>query len=232
MAAASVLLASNWVALSRASAASTASGPKNPTQRTNPNRRHTMTATPAASPASTVDRLRRLYFVRFIFAAAWAATFAGVGSSLDAGAITLLILYPAFDVAAAVIDERSSRNPVLYVNMTLSAAAAIGIAFASTDDIPAVLRVWGAWAITAGLVQLFVAIKRRAMGGQWAMILSGGISVVAGASFVIGASNGTSMKGLAGYAALGGLFFLISAVRLLRASKTATSTPATLSQAR
>ena len=172
----------------------------------------------AAIPASTVDHLRRLYFVRFVFAAAWAGTFAGIGSSLDAASITLLILYPAFDVAAAAFDARTSRNPVLYANMVISTAAAIGLAFAAADDIPAVLRVWGVWAIVAGLVQLFLALKRRGLGGQWAMILSGGISVIAGASFLGQASGATSMKLCAGYAGLGGLFFLISAVRLLRTS--------------
>jgi uncharacterized membrane protein HdeD (DUF308 family) len=172
----------------------------------------------AASDTNTVDHLRRLYFVRFVFAAAWAATFAAVGSSLDAAAITLLILYPVFDVAAAAFDARTSRNPVLYVNMAISTAAAIGFAIAAADDIPAVLRAWGVWAIVAGLVQLFLALKRRALGGQWAMILSGGISVIAGASFLGQASGATSMTLCAGYAGVGGLFFLISAGRLLRES--------------
>lgn len=174
-------------------------------------------ANTAANTASTGDHLRRLYFVRFVFAAAWAATFAALGSSLDAGSITLLILYPAFDVASAIIDARSSRDPALYVNVAVSTAAAIGLAVAAADDIPRVLRTWGVWAIVAGLVQLVVALKRRrALGGQVAMILSGGISVIAGAGFLGQASDASSMKVFAGYAALGGVFFLISAVRLLR----------------
>lgn len=172
---------------------------------------------------NTVDHLRGLYFVRFVFAAAWAGTFAAIGSSLDAASIALLILYPAFDVAAAAFDARTSRNPVLYANMGISTAAAIGLAFAAADGIPAVVGVWGVWAIVAGLVQLFLALKRRRLGGQWAMILSGGISVIAGASFLGQASGATSMTLCAGYAGLGGLFFLISAVRLLRTSKTKTT---------
>jgi uncharacterized membrane protein HdeD (DUF308 family) len=180
----------------------------------------TAAATPAntaANTANTVDHLRRLYFARFVFAAAWAATFAALGSSLDAGSITLLILYPAFDVASAIIDARSSRDPALYVNVAVSTAAAIGLTVAAAADIPAVLRTWGVWAIVAGLVQLVVALKRRQeLGGQVAMILSGGISVIAGAGFLGQASDATSMKVFAGYAALGGVFFLISAVRLLR----------------
>jgi uncharacterized membrane protein HdeD (DUF308 family) len=174
----------------------------------------------AAAPANTTNaagHLRRLYFVRFVFAAAWAGTFAAIGSNIDAGSVALLILYPAFDVAAAVFDARSTRDRALYVNIVISAAAAIGLAVAAADNIPAVLRVWGAWAVVAGLVQLFVALRRRReLGGQWAMILSGSISALAGAAFLAQASKATSMKMSAGYAALGGIFFLISAVRLLR----------------
>lgn len=186
------------------------------------------TAMPAAAAApakitnttnttNTAGHLRRLYFVRFVFAAAWAGTFAAIGSKIDAGSVTLLILYPAFDVAAAIFDARSTRDRALYVNIAISTVAAIGLAVAAAGDIAAVLRTWGAWAIVAGLVQLFVALqRRRALGGQWAMILSGGISVIAGGGFLGQAGSATSMKLLAGYAALGGLFFLISAVRLLR----------------
>ena len=175
----------------------------------------------AAIPVDTTNtagHLQRLYFVRFVFAAAWAGTFAAIGSKIDAGTVTLLVLYPAFDVAAAVYDARSSRDRVLYVNIAISTLAAVGLAIATANDIPAVLRAWGAWAIVAGLVQLFVALqRRRALGGQWAMILSGGISVLAGAGFLATASKATSMRGFAGYATLGGIFFLVSAVRLLRA---------------
>jgi len=81
--------------------------------------------------------------------------------------------------------------------------------------------VWGAWAITAGLVQLFVAVRRYRLGGQWAMILSGGISTFAGTGFILMAAGPkASLTGLAGYATLGAIFFLISAIRLRqRASK-------------
>jgi uncharacterized membrane protein HdeD (DUF308 family) len=175
--------------------------------------------TPAGTvgAVNTVGHLRRLYFVRFVFAAVWAGAFAATGSKIDAGSVTLLILYPAFDVAAAVFDARSSRDRALYVNIAISTVAAAGLAAAADAGIPAVLRAWGAWAVAAGLVQLFVALKRRrALGGQWAMILSGGISVIAGGGFIAQASRATSMKTVAGYAVLGGIFFLVSAVRLLR----------------
>jgi len=101
----------------------------------------------------------------------------------------------------------------LYVNMALSLLTAIGLTLAATSGLPSVLRVWGAWAITAGVVQLIVATRRYRLGGQWAMILSGGISTIAGASFVLQAAN-APLTNLAAYATLGGVFFLISAIRL------------------
>ena len=49
------------------------------------------------------------------------------------------------------------------------------------------------------------------------MILSGGISVPAGVSFITAASAATtSLANVAGYATVGGIFFLISALRLAR----------------
>ncbi|MDD1056787.1 hypothetical protein NMG29_00800 [Streptomyces cocklensis] len=102
-----------------------------------------------------------------------------------------------------------------------SAAAFILLA-AGFSGTPAVLRVWGAWAITAGLVQLVVGVLRRGMGGQWPMIASGAISTLAGASFVAQAGkDDASLRTLAGYAFLGGVFFLLSALRLGRAGGTA-----------
>ncbi|MFF9163796.1 hypothetical protein ACF081_26575 [Streptomyces longwoodensis] len=174
-----------------------------------------------AEPAGTTPALRRLYVVRFVFAVAWAALLLLGGSELTLSVQLLLALYPAFDVAAAVVDARSARavGPLkgLYANMAVSALAAIGVAVAGTSSVADVLRVWGAWAIVSGLVQLLVGLARRSMGGQWAMILSGGISVLAGASFLRGAAqDDPTLTALAGYATLGGIFFLVSAVRLSR----------------
>ncbi|WP_328478467.1 hypothetical protein OHA21_19805 [Actinoplanes sp. NBC_00393] len=139
-------------------------------------------------------------------------------------AVTLLVLYPLFDVAAAVIDARASRatgSPtLLYANIAVSSLAAAGLAVAATSGIPAVLRVWGAWAVVAGLIQLAVGVTRRAMGGQWPMIISGGISTLAGASFIAGAAaDDPTLTNAIGYAIPGAIFFLISAIRLSRAAE-------------
>lgn len=175
----------------------------------------------AATDLGNASTLRRLYLGRFGFAIVWAVLFGVAAATLNPASVALLLIYPLFDVGAAVVDFRSSGHArpatPLRLNMALSLLAAVGMAVAASSGMPAVLRVWGAWAITAGLVQLVVAIGRRPMGGQLPMILSGGISVLAGASFAIQA-GGTdpSLTALAGYAALGGIFFLVSALRLRR----------------
>jgi uncharacterized membrane protein HdeD (DUF308 family) len=183
-------------------------------------------STIAASPgiSGTASALRRLYFVRFAFAIVWALALFTTSSTLGPVAVTLLALYPLFDVAAAAVDARASRTTgspaLLYVNIAVSLITAVGVPIACASGIPAVLRVWGVWAIVAGLVQLVVGVTRRTMGGQWPMIISGGVSVLAGASFIVAASaDNPTLTNAAGYAIAGGIFFLISALRLGHAAK-------------
>jgi uncharacterized membrane protein HdeD (DUF308 family) len=184
-----------------------------------------VTTVDSPTAGGIASTLRRLYFVRFAFAIVWAVLlFVTSQSHVGPIGVVLVVLYPLFDVGAAVVDFRSSRATGsargLYVNMAISLLAAIGLGIAATSGVPGALRVWGAWAIIAGLIQLIVALTRRKMGGQWPMILSGGISVLAGANFIIGASApNPSLANVAGYAVLGGIFFLVSAIRLGRAAK-------------
>ncbi|WP_329065808.1 hypothetical protein [Amycolatopsis sp. NBC_01480] len=184
-----------------------------------------MTTVDSPAVGGIASALRRLYFVRFGFAIVWAVLlFVTSKSEVGPIGVALVVLYPLFDVGAAVVDSRSSRATGsargLYVNMAISLLAAIGLGIAAASGVPAVLRVWGAWAIIAGLIQLIVALTRRKLGGQWPMILSGGISVLAGANFILsaGAPN-PSLSTVAGYAVLGGIFFLVSAIRLGRSAK-------------
>jgi uncharacterized membrane protein HdeD (DUF308 family) len=184
--------------------------------------------TTVANPgiSTTASALRRLYFGRFAFAVVWALVMLPLAGHLDPLTVTLLVIYPLFDVAAAIVDLRASRatgSPtLLYVNVLISLLAAAGLAVAGASGVPAVLRVWGAWAVVAGLVQLIVAIPRRAMGGQWPMIISGGISVLAGGSFIVSASaDNPALTNAIGYAIPGAVFFLIAAIRLGRVAKAA-----------
>ncbi|AGL16316.1 hypothetical protein [Actinoplanes sp. N902-109] len=183
-------------------------------------------STIAASPriSQTASALRRLYFTRAAFAIVWAVIAIATAKDINPLTVVLFVLYPLFDVGAAGYDLRSSRTTgsptLLYVNIAVSTLTAIGIAVASASGVPAVLRVWGAWALVAGAVQLAVALTRRRMGGQWPMIISGGISVLAGVNFIVSASAADpSLNNAAGYAIPGAIFFLISALRLGRAAK-------------
>ncbi|GGL37482.1 hypothetical protein H9L10_15505 [Phycicoccus endophyticus] len=175
--------------------------------------------TPTSSPTTV---LRRLYLGRFVFALLWAALFGAVAGDLGAPARLLLVLYPVVDLAAALVDVRSrgtdGRSPaVLYANVAFSAVAAVALAVVGGEP-TGVLATWGLWAVAAGATQLAVGVARRAVGGQWPIMLSGGLSVLAGIAFLAMSSGGSSVTGIAGYATLGGIFFLASALRLGRGS--------------
>ncbi len=97
----------------------------------------------------------------------------------------------------------------------VSIAVAIALGIASWMSVPGALAVWGLWAIVAGIPQLITAIRNRRSGGQVAQMLSGGISVFAGGGFLFqGLQGNGTMAGAAGYATLGAIFFLVSAIRL------------------
>ena len=60
-----------------------------------------------ATDGSTAT-LRNLYVVRFGFAIVWAGLLAATASTLNPLSVSLLVIYPLFDLAAAVYDFRSS----------------------------------------------------------------------------------------------------------------------------
>lgn len=180
--------------------------------------------TTTATPSATVPALSRLYAARFAFALLWAVIVLASASDLNPFVGTLLVLYPVYDIVAIAADARLSAQlkakSALSFNLAVSALAAIGLAVAATSGIPAVLRVFGAWAIVAGIAQLLVGLARRTSGGQLPMIISGAISVLAGGTFVAQASGSDpSLSALGGYALIGGLFFLVSSILLRRRAR-------------
>ena len=194
------------------------------------------------SDALTMPPTFRLYLVRAFLALVWAGllvvALSSSGSltpqeSVPAFAIALLISYPLIDVVASLIDARTQRlgaprNAVTQVvNAAISTVAAIVIAVTASHGADAILRVFGAWAILTGLIQLTLALLRRRRGtpGQWPMILSGGISTLAGFSFVqMATKSDLNLSTLAGYATFGAVLFLVSAWRL-RSQRDATGSP-------
>ena len=179
-----------------------------------------VTPAPPAVGLGRARTLRTLYLVRAAIAVAWALTLATAGRDSTALATGLLIFYPLLDVVASLVDARiNAGTPAAAtqrVNAALSAVTAIAMVFAATVDVPAMAIVFGVWAVLAGVIQLLLGIRRRRqMTGQWSMIVSGAGSAIAGVSFIVEASRGAfDVTNLAGYATVGAILFVISAVRL------------------
>jgi len=100
--------------------------------------------------------------------------------------------------------------------MVIGIFTAVGVALALQNGVPAALMVFGVWAIVTGLIQLVLGLqRRRELGGQWPMILSGGQSMLAGGAFILLAHSPTmGINSLVGYSAFGAFYYLISAIRL------------------
>jgi uncharacterized membrane protein HdeD (DUF308 family) len=135
----------------------------------------------------------------------------------------LLIVYPAWDALANYLDMSRSggmrENRTQAFNVFASAAIAIAIAVIVVLSVNTrlVLDVFGVWAVLSGLLQLATAVRRwKQFGAQWAMILSGGQSALAGAFFIAQAhaSVPPAIVKVAGYAGVGAIYFLVSAVWL------------------
>jgi uncharacterized membrane protein HdeD (DUF308 family) len=179
-----------------------------------------MTTTATIPTATFASALRRLYVTRFAFAVVWAGLVFTTATATSPQLTVLLIAYPLFDAAAVLWQIRANPDPkrgaaAERTNVVVSVIVAIALGVASTQSLGAALAVWGAWAIGAGIPQLIAAIRNRRSGGQVAQMLSGGLSVLAGSAFLVqGLKGSETVSGAAGYAILGGVFFLISALRL------------------
>ena len=177
----------------------------------------------------TARSLRKLYFIRATFSVAWVILIALFAKTSISIATVLLIIYPAWDVVGTFLDIRANQNSTSktpqYVNALISGLTTIAVGFALQKGVPEALIVFGIWAIGTGLIQLILGLKRRKfLGGQWPMIISGAQSVIGGSSFIILAHDPTKgITSLAGYAAFGAFYYLLAAFRL---SKTINETTA------
>jgi uncharacterized membrane protein HdeD (DUF308 family) len=168
---------------------------------------------------------QRIAVVRAALGLVWAAALLIVvgddvpttSSDVPIAAAALLTTYPAIDVvasiAAALGTDASGR--LLRINAALSALAVTAIgAAAFGSDAGVTLVAFGAWAAVSGAIQFAVAVRRRAEGRQLPMIVSGGLSTIAGINFL--AASGMDDAHLAtvgGYMALGALLYLLWAHR-------------------
>jgi len=180
----------------------------------------TLTVETSPAPAQS-SWLKTYYFLRFGVSAAWVATAFTVAKDSPQLAAALLVAYPLWDAIANVLDARRSggltRNRSQLLNVVVSLLAGVAVIAALNQGMSAVLVVYGIWATLAGLFQLVTAARRwKSYGAQWAMILSGAQSALAGIFFVRMA-GGTAPIGIgtvAPYAAFGAFYFLLSAILL------------------
>lgn len=160
------------------------------------------------------------YFSRALVGAAWVAAAATIGVHAPAVAAALLVAYPAWDALANLVDARAngglSRNRTQALNLVVSTLTAVAV-LVKLGNPHAVLGIFGLWATLAGLLQLATALRRwKSYGAQWAMVLSGAQSALAGGFFGMRAL-GSAVPGIADivpYAAFGAFYFLVSALWL------------------
>ncbi|WP_338306994.1 DUF308 domain-containing protein [Bradyrhizobium sp. TM233] len=175
----------------------------------------------ASDTSGRAQWLKQYYFLRAAFSLAWVIAAFAVAPSSAMIAATLLIAYPAWDAAANYLDALCSgglnQNRTQALNVLVSLATTVAVILALRVSMNWVLGILGAWAILAGLLQLGTAVRRwRSYGAQWTMVLSGGQSALAGGFFIVQATMPAipSIANVAGYAAVGALYFLVSAVWL------------------
>ncbi|HSI50245.1 MAG TPA: DUF308 domain-containing protein [Ideonella sp.] len=172
--------------------------------------------------------LTRYSFTRAAFSLAWVAAAIALGRHDAMIAAVLLCLYPAWDAAANYLDAIRSgglrRNPTQAINVAVSALTTVLVIVAVQHSQSWVLAIFGAWAIGAGVLQLATAVRRwKTHSGQWASVLSGAQSALAGAFFIQQsfALSAPPIVTLAGYAGVGAVYFLISATWLaVKSSRT------------
>lgn len=169
--------------------------------------------------------LRKLYFIRAAFSLVWVAlAFTATKQSPAMATVLtafLLVVYPAWDALANRLDAGMTggtrANPTQVLNMWISTLVAIAVVVSLALKLQIILVIFGAWAIVSGLLQLATAIRRRKSNrGQWAMMLSGAQSALAGGFFVTQQGGSTPvLQTLVGYAAFGAVYFLISGLVIL-----------------
>ena len=174
-----------------------------------------------SASASSRSWLTRYYFLRAAVAAVWVAVAFLLAKDMPGLAAAMLVAYPAWDAAANFTDAQHSgglgRNPSQAFNVVVSIVTAIAVAVALGRDMSAVFVVFGVWAGLAGILQLATGVRRwKTSGAQWAMILSGAQSALAGTFFIQRASGTAPLNitGIAPYAGFGAFYFLLSAILL------------------
>lgn len=185
----------------------------------------TVSSQPLPKVLQAGQGLRNLYFVRALFSAVWVTSMFLVGIPKPEIGAWLLVVYPAWDVLATLVELRVQADTraqfAHYLNLASSLLATIGFGLALQSELSTRIILFGIWALVAGLIQLAVGLmRRRQLSGQWPIIASGAQSSLAGIAFILIAHSPTmGLASLAGYSAVGAIYFLISAIRMTLRSR-------------
>jgi hypothetical protein len=162
---------------------------------------------------------QRILIARAVLALIWAvAVVVAIGdrvpttdAELPLVAAALLAAYPLIDVVASLADaKRRPDSTPQRVNAAISTLAAVVVgATALGADAGATLFAFGAWAVVSGAVQFVLALRGTR---EAPMLISGGLSALAGISFLSAAGmHDAHLAVLGGYMALGAVLYLVSA---------------------
>jgi uncharacterized membrane protein HdeD (DUF308 family) len=169
---------------------------------------------------SSTAWLESYYFTRFAVSTAWVLVAFTVAKTIPPLAAIMLVAYPAWDALANFVDAQRTgglnRNKTQLLNFVISIITTVAVAIALGKSMNTVLGVFGVWAVLSGLFQLATAVRRWKSGAQWAMVLSGAQSALAGIFFVKMADSAATIDitNVAPYAAFGAFYFLVSAIWL------------------
>jgi hypothetical protein len=164
---------------------------------------------------------QRIAIARAVLALVWAAAIViAIGdrvpttdTDIPIAAAALLTAYPLIDVVASLASAPSQQHGTsLRINAAISALAAVSVgATAFGSDAGAALAAFGAWAAVSGAMQLVLALRGSR---QVPMLISGGLSTLAGISFLSAAGmHDAHLAVLGGYMAVGAVLYLVSARR-------------------
>ena len=164
---------------------------------------------------------QRIAIARAVLALVWAAAIViAIGdrvpttdSHIPIAAAALLAAYPVIDVVASLASAPSQQHrTALRVNAAISALAAVSVgATAFGSDAGAALAAFGTWAALSGAMQLVLALRGSR---QVPMLISGGLSTLAGVSFLSAAGmHNAHLAVLGGYMAVGAVLYLVSVRR-------------------
>jgi hypothetical protein len=176
-------------------------------------------SSPKEAPLAAHLSSQRILIARAVLAFIWAAAVVfAIGdrvpttdAELPLAAAALLAAYPLIDVVAslAVAHRRPDATPQR-VNAAISTLAAVVVgATALGADAGATLIAFGAWAVVSGAIQFVLALRGTR---EAPILISGGLSALAGISFLSAAGmHDAHLAVLGGYMALGAVLYLVSA---------------------